>query len=249
MFRTRVEQLVLEVHQDRQSAGYAAGTLAAEKLKTILAKKGKARVVFAAAPSQNEMLETLVAVSGVDWNKITAFHMDEYIGLAGNAPERFAFYLQTRIFGKCPFAAVHLLSGNNPQLLCKEYAQKLAAEPVDLICMGIGENGHIAFNDPPVADFNDPQLVKIVELDVSCRQQQVHDGCFPNLEAVPKQAITLTIPALMSGGSLICTVLGRRKSAAVRRVISGNIATECPATILRTHKDCTVFVDQDCYEP
>ncbi|MDR2115915.1 MAG: glucosamine-6-phosphate deaminase [Planctomycetaceae bacterium] len=249
MFRKKFDQLVLEVYQDRRAAGHAAGILAAEKLKTILAEKNKASVVFAAAPSQNETLETLVSVSGIDWNKVTAFHMDEYIGLPDNASERFSFYLKTHIFDKCSFAAVHLLSGNNPQLLCQEYAQKLVAEPIDLICMGIGENGHIAFNDPPVADFNDPQLVKIVELDLLCRQQQVHDGCFPNLDAVPKQAVTLTIPALMSGGCLICTVLGQRKRSALHRMISGNISTECPATILRTHKDCTVFVDQDCYMP
>lgn len=248
MFRKKIDQLVLEVHQDRRAAGYAAGTLAAEKLKTILLKKGKARMIFAAAPSQNETLETLVAVPGIDWNKVTAFHMDEYIGLTDDASERFSFYLKTRIFDKCPFAEVHLLSGNNPQLLCEEYTQKLVTETIDIICMGIGENGHIAFNDPPVADFNDPQLVKIVELDLLCRQQQVHDGCFPNLDAVPKQAVTLTIPALMSGDCLICTVPGQRKGAAVRRMISGNISTECPATILRTHKDCTVFVDRDCYE-
>ncbi|MDR0338032.1 MAG: 6-phosphogluconolactonase [Planctomycetaceae bacterium] len=248
MFRKTIDQLVLEVHQDRCSAGRAAGMAAAEKLKTVLAEKGKARVIFAAAPSQNETLETLAHVSGIEWNKVTAFHMDEYIGLADDAPERFSFYLQTHIFNKCPFAEIHLLSGNNPQLICNEYAQKLAMEPIDLICMGIGENGHIAFNDPPVADFNDLQLVKIVELDQSCRQQQVHDGCFPDLDAVPKRAVTLTIPALMSGDCLICTVLGQRKGAAVRRMIAGNISTECPATILRTHKNCTVFVDRDCYE-
>ncbi|MDR1140961.1 MAG: 6-phosphogluconolactonase, partial [Planctomycetaceae bacterium] len=190
MFRKNIDQLVLEVHQDRRSAGHAAGTVAAEKLKTILAEKGKARVIFAAAPSQNETLETLVSVSGIEWNKVTAFHMDEYIGLADDAPERFSFYLQTHIFSKCPFAEIHLLSGNHPQHLCEEYARKLVAEPIDLICLGIGENGHIAFNDPPVADFNDPQLVKIVELDLPCRQQQVHDACFPNLDAVPKQAVT-----------------------------------------------------------
>jgi glucosamine-6-phosphate deaminase len=239
-----IDQLVLEVYPDRYSAGRAAGMLAAERLKTVLAEKGKARVIFAAAPSQNETLETLATVSGIDWNKVTAFHMDEYIGLADDAPERFSFYLKTHMFDRCPFGEIHLLSGNNPQHLCEEYARKLVAEPIDLVCMGIGENGHIAFNDPPVADFNDPQLVKIVELDPICRQQQVNDGCFPDFDAVPKQAVTLTVPALMSGNYLICTVPGQRKAAALRRMISGNLSTECPATILRTHKNCTVFTDQ-----
>ncbi|MDR2706281.1 MAG: glucosamine-6-phosphate deaminase [Planctomycetaceae bacterium] len=242
--RKVIDQLILEVHPDRYSAGRAAGTAAAERLKTVLAEKGKARVIFAAAPSQNETLETLATTSGIDWNKVTAFHMDEYIGLADDAPERFSFYLKTHIFDQCPFGEIHLLAGNNPQHLCEDYAQKLIAEPIDLVCMGIGENGHIAFNDPPVADFNDPQLVKIVELDDICRQQQVHDGCFPNLDAVPKRAVTLTVPALMSGGCLICTVPGQRKAVALHRMISGNISTECPATILRTHKNCTVFTDQ-----
>jgi glucosamine-6-phosphate deaminase len=248
MFKKLIDQLVLEVHPDRRSAGCAAGTVAAEKLKQILAKKGNARLIFAAAPSQNETLETLAAASGINWNNVTAFHMDEYIGLADDAPERFSFYLKTHIFNQCSFGEVHLLAGNNPQQLCEEYARKLAAKPIDLVCMGIGENGHIAFNDPPVADFNDPKLVKIVELDPVCRQQQVNDGCFPNLDAVPKQAVTLTIPALLSADCLICTVPGQRKNAALHRMLSGNISTECPATILRTHKNCTVFTDQDCYE-
>jgi glucosamine-6-phosphate deaminase len=242
--RKVIDQLVLEVYPDRYSAGRAAGMLAAERLKTVLAEKGKARVIFAAAPSQNETLETLATASGIDWNKVTAFHMDEYIGLADDAPERFSFYLKTHLFDQCPFGEVHLLVGNNPQHLCEEYAQKLIAEPIDLVCMGIGENGHIAFNDPPVANFNDLQLVKIVELDPICRQQQVNDGCFPDFDAVPKQAVTLTVPALMSGNCLICTVPGQRKAAALHRMISGNISTECPATILRTHKNCTVFTDQ-----
>lgn len=242
-----VEKLTLEIYADRLLAGRAAGLAAAETLKKLLAEKGRARMIFAAAPSQNETLETLVAVPGIDWSKVTAFHMDEYIGLPADAPQRFSHYLKTRLFDKLPFAEVHLITGDDPNALCEEYARKLAAEPIDIVCMGVGENGHIAFNDPPVADFADPKLVKIVDLDLACRQQQVNDGCFPNLDAVPKQAVSLTIPALMSGGCLICTVPGERKRAAVHRMLQGAVSTECPASILRTHGNVTLFIDRDCW--
>jgi len=242
-----IDKLTLEIHADRVSAGRAAGLAAAETLKNVLATKGAARMIFAAAPSQNEMLETLAATPGIDWSKVTAFHMDEYIGLDNHAPQRFSHYLKTHLFDKLRFGEVNLIEGANPQTICETYARKLQEAPINIVCLGVGENGHIAFNDPPVADFNDSKWVKIVELDLPCRQQQVNDGCFPNLEAVPTQAVTLTIPALLSGERLICTVPGQRKRAAVHRMISGDISTECPASILRTKASCTVYVDRDCW--
>ncbi len=241
------DKLVLSVYRNRAETGLAAGLAAASTLRTLLAEKERVRVVFAAAPSQNETLETLVAASGIDWKRVVAFHMDEYVGLDASAPQRFAQYLKTRIFDRLPFGEIHLMDGDNPKRLCSDYAQKLTAAPIDLVCMGVGENGHIAFNDPPVADFYDPKGVKIVELDLSCRQQQVNDGCFPNLDAVPKQAVTLTIPALFGAGQLIGTVPGERKRAAVHQMLHGEISTACPASILRTHPNCLMFVDSDCF--
>ncbi len=245
------EKLSIEVHPDRLLAGRSAGRAAAEELKRVLAQKGKARMIFAAAPSQNETLGTLVAEPGIDWTKVTAFHMDEYIGLAGDAPQLFSRYLKSRVFDRLPFGRIHLIvgskSGSDPIRLCEEYSRLLRAEPIDIVCLGIGENGHIAFNDPPVANFNDPETVKIVQLDDACRRQQVHDGCFPDFDSVPKKAITLTIPALMSGACLICSVPGARKGQAVQRMLTGDISTECPASILRTHENCSLYVDRECW--
>jgi len=243
----RVDKLQVIVCSTRGQMGCAAGQAAAEAIARAIARQGAARVVFAAAPSQNEMLATLIADASVDWSKVTAFHMDEYIGLPVDAPQRFSRYLKERVSDRVPLVAVHLLGLQPPELECEYYANLLAEKPIDVVCLGIGENGHIAFNDPPVADFNDPQLVKIVTLDLPCRQQQVNDGCFPNIDAVPKTAVTLTIPALMRGATLICSVPGPTKREAVRATLNDEISTRCPATILRTHEDCTLFLDAESY--
>jgi len=229
--------------------GAAAGAAAAATIREILAAKSAARVIFAAAPSQNETLAALVAAPGIDWSRVSAFHMDEYLGLAPDAPQRFARYLETHLFGKVKFGAIHLIpcgSGETPQAVCDAYARKLAEAPIDLVCLGIGENGHIAFNDPP-ADLNDPQAVRVVTLDEACRQQQVNDGCFPDIGAVPKQALTLTVPALLNATRLVCTVPGPRKHDAVRRTCFGEISGDCPASALRTHPGVTMYIDRDCW--
>ena len=174
--------------------------------------------------------------------------MDEYIGLSSESPESFANYLNQHIFKKVPFKKVHLINGVNQ--LDKElerYTNLLSAAPIDIICLGIGENGHIAFNDPDVADFNDPKIVKAVTLDQQCRQQQVNDGCFTALNEVPKKAITLTIPTLMSANFLFCVVPGDSKREAVKNALFGPIGTACPASILRTHPSCKFFLDTESY--
>lgn len=251
--QTRVlhfDKMRLEIHADRTAMGCAAGTAAAGALREILRIQGNARIIFAAAPSQDECLQVLRESPDIDWSRVTAFHMDEYVGLAAEAPQRFARYLKDRLFDRLPFGTVHLLeqkSGEEPEATAARYAARLAEAPIDLVCLGIGENGHIAFNDPPVADFSDPKSVKVVELDPVCRRQQVNDGCFVSLEDVPRFAITLTIPALVAGRRLVCTVPGRRKHDALRRMVSGPVSTECPASILRNHENCTVFVDNDCW--
>ncbi|MCL2622504.1 MAG: glucosamine-6-phosphate deaminase [Planctomycetaceae bacterium] len=243
----RIDKLNVQAYQTREQMGRAAGLAAAEAIAKAIARQGTARVIFAAAPSQKEMLATLTADTSVDWSKVTAFHMDEYVGLPEDAPQRFARYLHERVFDRLPIAAVHLLGLQPPESDCDSYAKLLAEKPIDIVCLGIGENGHIAFNDPPVADFNDPQLVKIVTLDMPCRRQQVNDGCFPNIDAVPKTAVTLTIPALMQAATLICTVPGPTKRKAVCATLNDAVSTLCPATILRTHDDCTLFLDADSY--
>ena len=240
-----IDKLQVKVCSTREQMGYAAGLAAAEAIAKAVEQQGTARVVFAAAPSQNETLVTLMAVPAVDWSKVTAFHMDEYIGLPADATQRFSHYLKERVFDRVPLAAVHLLGLQPPESECEYYTNLLAEKPIDVVCLGIGENGHIAFNDPPVADFNDPYLVKIVTLDTPCRQQQVNDGCFPDIDAVPKTAVTLTIPALLRGATLICSVPGPTKRDAVFATLNDEISTRCPATILRKHDDCTLFLDAD----
>lgn len=233
-----------EIFATRQEMGIAAAKAAADFLRHSLLEQEIVRAIFAAAPSQNEMLAALCETEGIDWRRVVAFHMDEYIRLDAAAPQRFATFLKERLFDRLPFREVHLIESENAEVV-RHYEALLKASPIDLVCLGIGENGHLAFNDPPVANFDDPVWVKVVELDDVCRQQQVNDGCFATFDAVPKQAITLTIPALLSGKRLICTVPGSTKRQAVGRTLNDPISTACPATILRNHPSCTLFLDSE----
>jgi glucosamine-6-phosphate deaminase len=243
-----IERLRVQVFADRRAMGIAAAADAARRISVLQREQGEVRIVFAAAPSQNEFLEALVASSDIDWNRVTAFHMDEYIGLSEDAPQRFSRFLSERLFGLVSLRHVHLMESGGalaPQASCERYAELLGEKEIDIVCLGIGENGHIAFNDPPVADFNDPHTVKIVELDHACRQQQVNDGCFAAIDEVPTHAMTMTIPALLSARHLFCMVPGLTKKAAVAATLQGPIMTQCPASVLRTHPDCTLYLDQD----
>ena len=217
---------------------------AAAAIRGVLAQKEERNMIFAAAPSQNEMLAALAAQPGIEWNRVNAFHMDEYIGLAPDAPQGFANFLRAAIFTKVPFRSVNCLDGTaasrDPAAECARYSQLLRRFPVDITCMGIGENGHIAFNDPPVADFDDPALVKPVALDEICRNQQVHDGCFATLDDVPTHALTLTVPALMHAAQVFCVAPAATKARAVRDTLLGDIRTACPASILRRHPAATL---------
>jgi glucosamine-6-phosphate deaminase len=204
-------------------------------------------MIFAAAPSQNEFLAALIQADTIDWQRVNAFHMDEYIGLPENDPRTFSSFLKEKIFGKLPFHTVNYINGNatDPDRECKRYAELLTQFPTDIVCMGIGENGHIAFNDPHVADFNDPLKVKIVSLDADCRQQQVNDKCFDILDEVPTHAITLTVPVLMAGTYIYCMVPGEKKAKAVYNTLHAEITEKCPATILRRHENALLFIDKD----
>lgn len=240
------DKLQIRIFKDKETLGKASAHDVAENIKYYLKQKPEIRMVFAAAPSQNEFLNELVQIVGIEWNRITAFHMDEYIGLDANAEQLFSKYLKEKIFNKVEFKEVNLIEpGNHPEKEVERYETLLNEKPIDIICMGIGENGHIAFNDPPVADFNDTRLVKIVELDDACRNQQVNDGCFPSFKEVPKRAVTLTVPALMSGNYLSIVVPGIRKAKAVYDTLHGEISTKCPASILRKHNNAVIYLDKD----
>lgn len=236
----KADQLTVKIFSDRKELGGEAATMAATTLRYLLAHKEEVNVIFAAAPSQQEFLDALKAMPGIAWNRVNAFHMDEYIGLPADAPQGFGNFLRKAIFDAVDFKSVSYMNGPLNEM---RYAQLLQTNPPDIVCMGIGENGHLAFNDPPVADFNDKALVKVVELDLACRQQQVNDGCFVQLEDVPTHAITLTIPAMMQAPYIYCMVPGPTKAVAVRNTIEQPLQHAFPSTILRTHPGAVLFLD------
>lgn len=243
----RFDQLKVSAHPDRGFMGQAAGLAAAHFIRDAIASRGTARIIVASAPSQDETLAVLTGAEGVEWEKVAVFHMDEYIGLPDWHPATFRAYQEEHLLAKVRPACFHGIRGeaSDAEGECARYAALLGEAPIDLVCMGIGENGHIAFNDPPVADFNDPLAVKVVELDEACRRQQVNDGCFPDIDLVPRRAISLTCPALMSARHLVCSVPGSRKAEAVRATLTGPVSTACPASILRTHASATLYLDHD----
>ncbi len=242
-----VDLLNVEIHPDRATMGRAAAQRAAAILRKALANQGRARIIVASAPSQQELIASLTSIPDLDWSRITVFHMDEYAGLPAGHPATFRAWQQEHLLSRVQPACFHGIRGESGDLDSEilRYATLLQEEPVDLVCMGIGENGHIAFNDPPVADFNDPWLIKKVELDGACRQQQVNDGCFPDPASVPTHALTLTCPALMSGRAIVCVVPGPRKAAAVKATLEGPVSASCPATVLRQHPDAVLYLDAD----
>jgi len=244
-----VEKLKVRVFDTRAEMGKNAAIDAAAYINQIIQAKGEATVVFAAAPSQNELLENL-KTADVEWSKVRAFHMDEYIGLPAEHPAGFGNFLDRAIFKSLPFKECFYIrdGGPNAQEVISRYVQLLGKYPPDMVCQGIGENGHLAFNDPPVADFNDPHQVKVVELDDICRTQQVNDGCFPSFDAVPKTAVTLTISTLLKIPRHFTVVPGTRKAEAVLQTLTGPITTDCPASILRNHDNCTLYLDADSAE-
>ena len=233
-------------YDTRAAMAQAAASDIAAHLRDLLDGQDGLRMVFAAAPSQAEMLAGLAAAPGIDWRRITAFHMDEYLGLQPGDPASFVSWLCRHFFDRVPIGKVHLMeAGDDPEATSANYAALLGTAPIDVVCLGIGVNGHIAFNDPPVADFNDPLDVKVVTLDQDCRQQQVDEGCFRALDLVPRQAMTITVPPLMRANRLFAVVPGAIKREAVRRTLQGPISTDCPASILRTHPNCTLYLDKE----
>ena len=239
------DQLHVKIFGSRAEMGLGAASDAVEYLKNLMAEQEFVNIIFAAAPSQNEFLAAM-AESDVDWSRVNAFHMDEYIGLPSDASQGFGNFLRRAIFDKVPFNSVNYINGQNvPEETLKQYKKLLEENPVDVVFMGIGENGHIAFNDPHVADFNDPEVIKVVDLDEKCRKQQVNDGCFTCLDEVPTHAFTLTVPTLMAAKRRFCVVPASTKAHAVYNTINGVVSEVCPASVLRTSEGTTLYLDND----
>lgn len=243
----RHDHLVTNVLPDRAAVGAAAGLHAAERLRTILGASDRARVIFAAAASQTEFLDALAEADGIDWSRVVAFHLDEYVGLPLGDGRSFGQWLENRIWSRVRPGQIEKLDGGaaaqDPDAECARYGELLSNGGIDLALIGIGENGHLAFNDPHVADFDDPLVVKVVEIDDTSRRQQVRDGAFPAFDSVPRLAMTVTMSTILASRSVSVVVPGAQKAAAVAATLEGPIGTTCPASGLRRHPDAVLFVD------
>jgi len=243
----RKGMLEVRIFSDREDMSKEAARNVSNTIQKLLENRIEINMIFAAAPSQSNFLKELINDKLIQWEKINAFHMDEYIGLEQEAPQGFGNFLKDHIFSRVPFKSVHYINGRaeDPSAECERYAGLLTQYPVDIVCLGIGENGHIAFNDPPVADFNDPKQVKVVELDMACKQQQVNENLFARIDLVPTHAITVTIPALLKAKYMFCMVPAENKAEAVYRTLNDEISEKCPATILRSKKGAILYLDND----
>lgn len=243
----KIGKLQVKIFEDRKSLGKEAAVLVAKKMKELFKEKEIISMVFAAAPSQEEFLIELGKISEIVWERVVAFHLDEYVGVLHSSKQSLGNFLNERLFQKVLPQKVYFLNGmaDDIEAECNRYAILIKKYPFDIACIGIGENGHLAFNDPPFADFNDVNLVKVVELDQISRQQQVNDGCFQNIDDVPRKAITLTIPAIFSARFIYCIVPGKSKAEAVKKTLEGPITSLCPASILREHDNAILFLDKN----
>jgi glucosamine-6-phosphate deaminase len=243
--RFDVEAVQVRVHPNDNELAWDAAGAAADAIAGAVAARGTARMMLATGNSQRAFLGALTALE-LPWSSVDAFHMDEYVGIAPDHPASFRRYLQEQFVDRVHPGAFHPIEGDaaDPAGECARYAGLLAAGPLDLCCLGIGENGHLAFNDPPVADFEDPEAVKVVELDPACRRQQVGEGHFRTVDDVPPRAITVTIPTLLSAGRVLAVVPEARKRDPVRAALTGPVTTACPASVLRTRPQVTIFLDE-----
>lgn len=239
------DKLEVRIFDNRTLMGEAAAKDIKERIVALLKEKSEINMIFAAAPSQNDVLKALVSDKDIEWNRINAYHMDEYIGLDKDAPQGFGNFLKRSIFSLVPFKSVNYIDITtvDPEKEAERYGELLVKNPTDIVVLGIGENGHIAFNDPPVADFNDKKVVKAVKLDEICRQQQVNDGCFESIDKVPTHAMTLTVPTLVKAPYLFCIVPAKTKANAVFNTVNGPINESCPASILRLQDNAVLYLD------
>jgi len=235
------------IYKTKLEMGAAAATQAAEAIKQAIESKGEANIILATGTSQFETIKSLTSSSEIDFSKVTMFHLDEYIGLAKDHPASFRKYLKERFVDKVPaLKAIHFVEGDadNPQQECRRLGDIIAKNPIDVALIGIGENGHLAFNDPP-ADFETEEPYIIVELDERCRGQQLGEGWFETLEQVPRRAISMSIRQIMKSECLIVSVPNKRKAEAVRNALEGKVTNMCPASILQKHKSCKIFLDKE----
>lgn len=239
----RVDHLDVNAYATREYAGTAAARVVEDIVEGLLAGQAAVRAVFASAPSQSELLTALRASTRIPWAQVEAFHMDEYVGLAPGAPQRFSEFLRRELFDTVRPGVVNLLDPTEPGSESGRYETLLREAPIDIVCCGIGENGHLAFNEPGQSSFVDERWVRVVALTEQSRQQQVNDGCFEVLSEVPREAVTMTIPALLSARHIVAVVPGSRKAAALSRVLDGPVSEDCPATALRGHASAQVFAD------
>jgi glucosamine-6-phosphate deaminase len=243
----QIDSLPVRIYETQADLAREVARTAHDHLTDVLAQKGSAAVILATGNSQIKFLEQLISLGGIDWSKITLFHMDEYLGIDANHTASFRRYMRERVEARVKPRVFNYIEGDAPLPLdeCARYTRLLGAQTIDLCCLGIGENGHLAFNDPPVANFNDPHKVKLVQLDRACREQQVNEGHFPNLAAVPPYAFTLTISALCSAQKMLCIAPEKRKAKAVFDALRGPVSTACPASVLRKQPHATLFLDKD----
>ena len=241
----KVGTLKIEIHPTREAAGRAAASAACQMLRKLGNNQDSIGVIFATGASQFAMLEHLTGMKNIPWELIEGFHLDEYVGIAADHPASFRRYLREKLTEKVPVRKFHEIDGSDldSEKVCRSYAEKLSAADPLLCFLGIGENGHLAFNDPGVANFNDPMKVKVVHLDATSRRQQVAEGWFETDQDTPKLAISVTIPTLYRVPKLIVSVPGERKAKIMRRTLEEAISTDCPSTLLRTHPDATVYLD------
>lgn len=245
--KSDLESINVVVCATAKDAGQMAAESVAAALRNLGAKRKGVGVIFATGTSQLETLQALTSIPDLPWEKVRGFHMDEYIGIDAHHPASFRRYLSETLTSRVSMAAFHEMDGSAADLekVRREYMEKLSAADPQICLLGIGENGHLAFNDPHEADFDDPQPMKIVTLDRACREQQLAEGWFPSFDQVPKQALTLTIPTLLKVPKLVVSVPGKRKAAIARRTLRDPISAQCPATILRTHPDVTIYLDKE----
>ena len=234
----------ISIHEDKNDAGKQAAWKGARLINEAIRKKGHATIIVATGSSQFEMLNELVTAD-IDWSKVTAFHLDEYIGMSDTHPASFRNYLRERFVERINLKDFHYINGEqDPEAECIRLAKIIAEHPVDVAFIGIGENGHLAFNDPP-ADFETEVPFLVVELDEVCRKQQLGEGWFPSLEDVPLTAISMSVRQIMKSGSIICTVNEKRKATAVKRSVEGGVSPEVPASILSGRKLVFLFLDRE----
>jgi glucosamine-6-phosphate deaminase len=242
----RSSALEVRVFSAREEAGAAGANIAAEVIRAEIARSGKAAVVFASAVSQDPFLAAIRVRNDIEWNKITSFHLDEYAGMSDQHPASFRRFQRERLLNHVPMGRFEGLNAEAADLDAEadRYASLLRAAKPCLVIMGVGENGHLAFIDPPLCRFDEPRDVRPVDLDDVCRMQQVHDGQFPTIDDVPKQALSLTVPFFLRVPRALIFVNGERKAAAVQAALEGPIAEACPASALRRHPNATMFLDQ-----